>query len=91
VLQLQIYEAIAQRINLRYHLSPMDREETECYVAHHLKMAGAASSIFTDDALDMIFEFSGDIARKVNNICLACLLDTAIRQKLLIDDHMVKV
>ena len=91
VLQLQIYEAIAQRLNLRYHLPPMDREETGCYVAHHLKMAGVASSIFTDDSLDVIFEFSGGISRKVNNICLACLLDAAIRQKRLIDDHMVKV
>ncbi len=91
VFQLQVYEAISQRLNLRYHLPPMDREEMCDYVAHHLKMAGAVSSIFTDDALEVIFEFSGGIARKVNNICLACLLDASIRQKRLIDDHMVKV
>jgi type II secretory pathway predicted ATPase ExeA len=91
VLQLQIYEAISQRLNLRYHLPPMDREEMRGYVAHHLKMAGVVSALFTDDALEVIFEFSGGIARKVNNICLACLLDAAIRQKRLIDDRMVKV
>ena len=61
------------------------------YVAHHLKMAGVVSSIFNDDALEVIFEFSGGIVRKVNNICLDCLQDAAIRQKRLIDDHMVKV
>jgi type II secretory pathway predicted ATPase ExeA len=91
VFQLQVYEAISQRLNLRYHLPPMDREEMCGYVAHHLKMAGVVSSIFTDDALDVIFEFSGGISRKVNNICLACLLDAGIKQKRLIDDHMVKV
>ena len=91
VFQLQVYEAISQRLNLRYHLPPMDREETGGYVAHHLKIAGVTAAIFTDDALDVIFEFAGGIARKVNNICLACLLDAAIRQKRLIDDHMVKV
>ncbi len=91
VFQLQVYEAISQRLNLRYHLPPMDRQEMSGYVAHHLKMAGVGSAIFTDDALDVIFEFSGGIARKVNNVCLACLLDAAIRQKRLIDDHMVKV
>jgi len=91
VFQLQIYEAIAQRLNLRYHLPPMDREETGDYISHHLKIAGAAWSIFTDDALHVIFEFSGGIARKVNNVCLACLFDAAVKQKRLIDDHMVKV
>jgi type II secretory pathway predicted ATPase ExeA len=91
VLQLQVYEAISQRLNLRYHLPPMDREETGCYVVHHLKIAGVTAAIFTEDALDVIFEFAGGISRKVNNICLACLLDAAIKQKRLIDDHMVKV
>lgn len=54
VLQLQVYEAIAQRVNLRYHLPPMDRQESKEDVCHHLKVAGITSSIFTDDALDVI-------------------------------------
>jgi type II secretory pathway predicted ATPase ExeA len=55
VLQLQVYEAIAQRVNFRYHLPPMDRQESKEYVYHHLKVAGITSSIFTDDALDVIY------------------------------------
>jgi type II secretory pathway predicted ATPase ExeA len=91
VLQLQVYEAIAQRVNLRYHLPPMDRQESKEYVCHHLKVAGATSSIFTDDALDVIYEYSGGIARKINNVCLACLLSASASQKRLIDDHMVRI
>jgi hypothetical protein len=91
VLQLQVYEAIAQRVNLRYHLPPLDRQESKEYVCHHLKVAGITSSIFTDDALDVIYEYSGGIARKINNVCLACLLSASASQKRLIDDHMVRI
>ncbi|WP_075859805.1 ExeA family protein [Carboxydothermus pertinax] len=91
ILQLQVYEAIAQRINLRYHLPPMEREEAKGYVAHHLRTAGASSTIFTDDALDMVYEYAGGIARKINNLCIACLMAAAAEQKRLIDDRMVKV
>jgi len=91
ILQLQVYEAIAQRVNLRYHLPPMEREEVKDYVDHHLKTAGVSSPIFTDDALDVVYEYAGGIARKVNNVCLACLMAAAVEQKRLIDDHMVKV
>ncbi|MGB9663162.1 MAG: ExeA family protein [Moorellaceae bacterium] len=78
VLQLQVYEAIAQRINLRYHLPPMEREETKEYVSHHLKVAGAAHDLFTDHALGVIHEYAGGIPRKVNNICIACLMAAAV-------------
>lgn len=91
ILQLQIYEAIAQRVNLRYHLNAMEIAETKEYVMHHLKTAGASSAIFTDDALDLIHDYSVGIARKVNNLCLACLLAAASDEKRLIDDNMVKV
>lgn len=91
ILQLNIYEAIAQRINIRYHLPAMDRAETQEYILHHLKIAGATGAIFTDAAIDVIYEYSGGIARKVNNVCQASLLHAALGQKRLIDDHMIKV
>jgi type II secretory pathway predicted ATPase ExeA len=91
ILQLQIYEAIAQRVNVRYHLVSLDQAETKDYVVHHLKTAGISAAIFTDDALDVVYDFSGGIARKINNLCLACLLAAASENKRLVDDHLVKV
>lgn len=90
-LKLQIYEAIAQRVNLRYHLPAMEQKEAKDYILHHLSVAGVTHSIFTDAAINLIFEYSGGIARIVNNVCLACLLDAALRKASIIDDHMVKV
>lgn len=69
----------------------MDRQESKEYVCHHLKVAGAISPIFADDAQEVIYEYSGGIARKINNVYLASLLSTSASQKRLIDDHMVRV
>ncbi|MFA7014004.1 MAG: AAA family ATPase [Desulfobacterales bacterium] len=91
ILQMQIYEAITQRVNLRFHLSGMELEETRGYIAHHLKIAGVQNALFTENAVEVIHEYSGGIARKINNVCTACLLDAFARRKSLVDDHMVRV
>ena len=91
ILQMQIYEAIVQRVNIRFHLPGMELKETIGYVNHHLKIAGVQNSLFTEDAIEVIHEFCGGIARKVNNVCTACLLDAYAARKTLIDDRMVKV
>jgi len=90
ILQLNIYEAIVQRINLRYHLPSLSRQETGDYMRHHLKVAGVANALFTEEAQNMIYEYAGGIARKVNNVCVACLLQAAMQTKRLIDDHVVR-
>lgn len=91
ILQIQIYEAITQRVNVRFHLPGMDAGETAGYISHHLKIAGVQNPLFTDDAVEIIHEFAGGIARKINNICIACLLDAYAQRKNLIDDRMVKI
>jgi len=91
ILQMQIYEAITQRVNLRFHLPGMEQAETAKYIDHHLKVAGVQNALFTEDAIEVIHEYCGGIARKVNNVCVACLLDAFAQRKTLIDDRMVKV
>lgn len=91
ILQMQIYEAITQRVNIRFHLSGMEFEETKDYITHHLKIAGVQNSLFTEDAVEVIHEYCGGIARKINNVCTACLLDAFARRKTLVDDRMVRV
>ena len=91
ILQMQIYEAITQRVNVRFHLPGMDLGETTGYIDHHLKIAGVQNQLFTEDAYEVVHEYCGGIARKVNNVCTACLLDAFAQRKNLIDDRMVKV
>jgi len=66
---------VSQRIGVRFHISPLQAEETEKYVYHRLKIAGSDSDIyFTKEALDKIFEFSKGIPRLINLLCDKALL-----------------
>ena len=91
ILSTQIYEAIVQRLNLRFHLPGMSLEETKGYIAHHLHVAGAANALFTDAAIEIIHDYTQGIPRKINNVCLASLLAGFAERKRLIDDYTVRV
>lgn len=63
-----------QRVAVHYHLTALDKEETELYIKHRLKIAGASINLFTPAAADKIYEFSGGIPRLINLICQAALV-----------------
>ena len=65
---------LAQRITGRYHLKPLSREETQGYVRHRLKVAGAAGDIFTLGALKEVHRLSSGIPRVINVSCDRALL-----------------
>ncbi|MFZ2235926.1 MAG: AAA family ATPase [Dokdonella sp.] len=59
---------LAQRITARYHLTPLDSEETEAYVRHRLAVAGCTRSPFTRLGLKALFRRSGGVPRLINVI-----------------------
>lgn len=66
---------LKQRISVRYHILPLDKDEIGDYVRHRLKVAGSSSGyLFDDSALETIFEYSGGIPRLINVICDKALL-----------------
>jgi general secretion pathway protein A len=65
---------LAQRITGRYHLSPLSKHETEGYVSHRLRVAGAAGEIFTSAALREVYRLSCGIPRVINVCCDRALL-----------------
>lgn len=91
ILKKQIYEAICQRIDIRYHLPSYDRQQTGEYIKKHLTYAGETRDIFTDKAINEIYEYAHGVARKINKVCTASLMHAAQRQAKLIDDHMVRI
>jgi general secretion pathway protein A len=61
---------LAQRINLRRYITPLDQEEMGEYIKHRLTVAGyKGKSVFSQKALQAVWEFSGGIPRKINVIC----------------------
>ena len=64
----------SQRIAASYHLTGLDREETEKYIAHRLQKAGGRPDLFTPAAVDIIYKLSGGIPRAINLVCQAALV-----------------
>jgi len=65
---------LAQRITGRYHLNPLSHDETNAYVRHRLRVAGATSDIFSPGALNAVFRLSQGVPRVINVICDRALL-----------------
>ena len=59
---------LAQRITARYHLTPLDRDETEAYVRHRLAVAGSVRSPFSRLGLRALYQRSGGVPRLINVI-----------------------
>lgn len=74
------YQALRQRIGIQYHLGPMGREDTGNYVAFRLKDAGGDPDLFTGDAVDTVYRYSGGLPRMINNICANALLSGFSRE-----------
>ncbi len=65
---------LAQRITARYHLMPLDRDETEAYVRHRLAVAGCAKIPFSRLGLRALYQRSGGIPRLINIIADRALM-----------------
>src|SRR5690606_38813408 len=56
-LRTQSYAAIRQRIDLQCQLGYYDRSQTTAYMKRHLDYAGAQQDIFSDGAVDVIYQY----------------------------------
>ena len=62
-LRLQRYTAIRQRIDMYCTFPPLNRAECEVYIDSHMKYAGCKQDVFTDNAIDKIYQISNGIPR----------------------------
>ena len=65
-----------QRITVRYHLEPMELDDTHSYIRHRIRIAagGREPVIFSIGAVKKIFSFSGGLPRLINAACDRALL-----------------
>jgi len=67
--------SLLQRINITYHIEPLDLSETEEYIKGRLKAAGSKDGkIFTKDAIELIYQYAKGIPRNINSLCDNALL-----------------
>jgi general secretion pathway protein A len=81
---------LAQRITGRYHLKPLSQVESQQYVRHRLRVAGAAGEIFTPAALREVHRLSAGIPRVINVCCDRALLGAYTQERRRITPALVR-
>lgn len=62
-------EQLVQRVRLRFHISALTEAETLEYIMHRLNVAGGNRRLFAEDAVPLIYRYTGGIPRLVNTLC----------------------
>ena len=81
---------LAQRVALRVHLSPFDRDATEAYIKHRLRLAGASRMLFKGEAIDVIHEHSGGVPRVINTLCDNALFEAFLARSADVDSGLMR-
>jgi general secretion pathway protein A len=68
---------LLDRITVRYHLHPLDRDQTAAYLDFQMKQAGGTGKEFDAASKSLIHDYTGGVPRQVNNLATACLLQAA--------------
>ena len=79
------YEALRQRFGLQYDLKPLARDDMSEYLDYRVVVAGGEENLFQPDAIDVIYEYSAGIPRKINHAATLALLEGYGRDKYSID------
>jgi general secretion pathway protein A len=83
-------QPLKERISIKFNLDPLNVEDALRYVVFRLKAAGAGRGIFTREAIDGVYEYSGGIPLRINNLCDRCLLIGLMRKATVIDSKVVE-
>lgn len=91
ILEVPHLKQLNQRIAVRFHLQPLNREETKEYIYHRLRIAGDNGRIeWREDALEEIYNYTGGVPRVINTICDYSLVSGYIKESVVINKVMVE-
>ena len=83
--------ALDQRISVRYALAGMTATETADYIAHHVKIAGRADTLFSADAVTLIHNASRGYPRAINNLAVNALTSAFARNSSIVDEKAARI
>jgi len=83
ILQSQGMQQLRQRVTATCHIGPLDQIDTQGYIEHRLKCAGAAAQrpSFDAGAFEAIFKATAGIPRRINMVCDRMLLSGYLSNK----------
>lgn len=88
--KIERFKQLAQRIAISYHLESLKEQEISDYIIHRLKIAGRSEPIFTPSSFKLIYERSGGIPRRINQICDMSLFTGFVKKVNQIDESIVR-
>lgn len=84
-------EQLRQRVIAAHHLEPMEKSEIEPYIIHRLQKVGwSGNPAFDQRVFSELYDASGGIPRRVNQIANRLLLLGAVEERTRIDSAMLK-
>ncbi len=84
-------EQLRQRVIAIHHLDPMEAHEVADYIAHRLSVVGwQGRPDFADDAFEAMYQGSGGVPRRLNQLAGRVMLHAAIEGLELIDGRVVR-
>lgn len=84
-----ILESFNQRINLKFHFRQLNLKESTGYIKHHLKITGASVDILDENALTAVYNLTGGVIRKINQLVIKALCIGALIKKHVITEEEV--
>jgi len=81
---------LRQRITVTYNIDPLTEKETNEYIAHRLRVAGARREIFEKKTIRKIYAFSKGYPRLINIICDQALLTGYVKELTTISPKIIK-
>jgi len=84
-----LHQSFHQRITLKFHLTPLSKEQTHHYITHHMNLVGKKDPIFDPTAIEAIYKNSGGTPRIINTLAIKCLALGALEKKDIITQEQV--
>lgn len=89
ILKRASYTDLVHRINLRFALHALSKEQSGAYIDNRIILSGGTAKIFEIEAKNLIHDYTGGVPRQINNVATACLINAASRNLKKINDALV--
>ncbi len=81
---------LMQRVGVKYHIKPLDQSEVKEYLNFRMSVAGRTEGLFTDSAIELIYNISKGVPREINTIANYALLEGFGREAKEIDADIIR-
>ncbi len=82
---------LTQRVTVRYHILPLQKDEIRNYIKHRLEVAGADPKLhFTPQAIETVYAISQGTPRLINILCDRALLAGFSKETFTIDHLLIQ-